>query len=682
MSEAVARIVRLERSVMWRSRVLSLQDRLALAIAIGGISAAVLVLLVRMRTLQIPVWILVLGALGVSTIAALVRSFFDRADERDAAFQIDESLGLHDRVATAHLVIARGGPQGTLEEALIEDAAERAGHHSASSVVPLRMRKWHALAPLSLIALTAALMVMPPAAAVNEAVAAERTDIDNAADHLERTASEVEQIVPDGTETAKLANEQGELGRGLRRSAATRADVLKRLSSLEDRIRRRHDELASTRADEIVTLADRQLGSALSTLSTAKKKGQLDDGKLVDSSDRTIDVPQATPKKENEAIRPTGDKSLNSASANKNAGLTASTDHSRPANNQPKEADPKNQVTTAPQNKPREPASGKDARVDPVKPAPGEASPPSASSDKTGDQRPGAPIPAGEKTAEQKSVEQPKVDQQPGEKLPNASQEQKGAADSLVNQAVRALPGLSEDLLKKAAQLRANELTAAEIEKLRRAAEALSRDLEQIAQSADLQRALQEMARQVSPEQIEQVARELGNQEKLKRELQSAARLLTDNQQAKEIAAGLAGELARARDEMRKQNRNEKPGGPQGQSEGRNDRPGDRDLGGRDRGSRSGAGKPPDKPSTEIDRRLAGQGRESSLRGKLQQGSRGEYLYLQTKAGAGAARAPYSSAYPQYRREAERSVQRTQVPPNLRSVVRKYFDAINPDSKR
>jgi hypothetical protein len=70
------------------------------------------------------------------------------------------------------------------------------------------------------------------------------------------------------------------------------------------------------------------------------------------------------------------------------------------------------------------------------------------------------------------------------------------------------------------------------------------------------------------------------------------------------------------------------------------------------------------------------------LQGKLQQGSRGEYLYLQSKAGTGAARAPYSAAYPQYRREAERSVQRTQVPPNLRSVVRRYFDAINPESKR
>jgi hypothetical protein len=70
------------------------------------------------------------------------------------------------------------------------------------------------------------------------------------------------------------------------------------------------------------------------------------------------------------------------------------------------------------------------------------------------------------------------------------------------------------------------------------------------------------------------------------------------------------------------------------------------------------------------------------LKGKLQQGFGGEYLYLQTKAGVGAARTPYSSAYPQYRREAERSVQRSQVPPNLRSVVRKYFDAINPDAKK
>ena len=74
--------------------------------------------------------------------------------------------------------------------------------------------------------------------------------------------------------------------------------------------------------------------------------------------------------------------------------------------------------------------------------------------------------------------------------------------------------------------------------------------------------------------------------------------------------------------------------------------------------------------------------KEAKASGNLQRGSNGEYLYLQTQAGAGAARAPYSTAYPQYRREAERSVERSQVPAHMRSMVRSYFDAINPDASK
>jgi len=40
------------------------------------------------------------------------------------------------------------------------------------------------------------------------------------------------------------------------------------------------------------------------------------------------------------------------------------------------------------------------------------------------------------------------------------------------------------------------------------------------------------------------------------------------------------------------------------------------------------------------------------------------------------------SFYTQYRREAERSVERSQVPPRMRSVVRSYFDRINPDAAK
>jgi hypothetical protein len=75
-------------------------------------------------------------------------------------------------------------------------------------------------------------------------------------------------------------------------------------------------------------------------------------------------------------------------------------------------------------------------------------------------------------------------------------------------------------------------------------------------------------------------------------------------------------------------------------------------------------------------------GKESVVKGKLQQRPGGEYLFLQSRSDVGAARAPYSSAYPQYRREAERTVQRSQIPTHMRSVVLRYFEAINPDGKK
>ena len=80
--------------------------------------------------------------------------------------------------------------------------------------------------------------------------------------------------------------------------------------------------------------------------------------------------------------------------------------------------------------------------------------------------------------------------------------------------------------------------------------------------------------------------------------------------------------------------------------------------------------------------KLSAGGREVRPGGTIQRKPGGEYLFLQAKPGVGAARAPYSSAYPQYRREAERSVERSQVPQHMRSVIRKYFDAINPDANK
>jgi hypothetical protein len=276
-----------------------------------------------------------------------------------------------------------------------------------------------------------------------------------------------------------------------------------------------------------------------------------------------------------------------------------------------------------------------------------------------------------QRASEQKTGDEKTGNEQAGERVTDAIDVLKAMPDAVADQAARALPKLSEELLKKAAELRANELTSSDIQKLRQAAESLSRDLAEIAQSKELQKALQEMARQVRPEELERVARELGNQEQLKKELEAAGRLLMENQQAKEMVAGLAQQLARVRDKMR-QRSNESNGQIK-----------DEQALGRDQALRAGRadeGKSPEKSRIAADTRR--QGRESSLAGRRQHGSGGEYLYLQSKAGAGAAHAPYSSAYPRYRREAERAVQRSQVPLNLRSVVRKYFDAINPDAKR
>ena len=690
MSEAEAKIVRLERSVMRRKRLLSLQDGLVLAVMMGGLMAAALVLLVRLRPIGLPSWTVIVGAMSLAFAAVLIRSFLTRASVSDAAFLIDESLKLDDRVATSHLIIERGGPRRGLEEALIEDAADRVGTQRAASVVPFRMRRWYTLSLVSLVGLLAALMIPTRSLPVAEALAAERVDIESAGEQLEQASAEVEQAVPPGTETATLAKEQAELGRGFRRSPATRAEALRRLSSLEGRIRRRHDDLASTRADEIVSLADRRLGGALATLATPhRKRLEADQSRLVSPADELAGVSKREPNKENRAAPPSGGQKPSESSREKSlqSRPTGSRTQAPTKGDQPNTAGEmtKGKSGAEPQNRPQEPVSGKDlkadsTRTDSTKPDPRvakTAGEPGAS----GDQKPAEQNPSdlktdGAKTGDLNTGERKADREEPTGQPAGSLDALKAVPNSLVEQGAKALPRISAELLKKAAELRANELSPADIEKLRKAAESLSRDLAPIAQSKELQQALQEMARQIRPEQIEQVAREFGNQEKLKQELDAAARLLMENQQAKEMVAGLAGQFARVRDEKRQQD-NGQPSGRSGmryeETRSRNQSSGS---------NRANAGGAPEKLETAADRRLAGQGRESSLKGKLQQGSGGEYLYLQTKAGVGAARTPYSSAYAQYRREAERSVQRSQVPTNLRSVVRKYFDAINPDAKK
>lgn len=678
MSEAAAKIVRLERRVMWRMRLLSLQDSLAVTLTPAGLIAAGFVVTARLRPIAIPVWPVVIGMLSLSIAAVLIRWFLTRTGERDAAFLIDESLELDDRIATSRLIIERGGPTGGLEEALIEDSAARVNNQTPASIAPFRTRRWYPLALVSAIGLVVAIMIPPRSLPVDQALVAERADIATAGEHLEQTAAEIERALPPGTETAKLAQEQAEIGRGFRRAGSSRAEALKRLSALEERIRVRHNDLSNTRADEIVSLSDRRMRDALSTVPTARRtQSGPDDSSLATLADESGGALKKGAAKEKQATTPNSNvRSVESQAANSrqspaHGSRAQTTAKAERSSTDAAAADNAKQVE--PQKRPQEPVSSQgNSNADLTK----ERGDPEASSStnlpdqKRSNPSPGDPRADGEK-ATGENIRDRRADEQERTGRPEDSLEAlKAVPDSLAQQAAKSLPRLSEELLKMAAELRANELKPADIEKLRKAAEFLARDLEHIRQSKELQKALQEMARQIRPEQIEQVARELGNQEELKSELEGAARLISENQQAKEMVAGLAGQLARMPD--RRQRRDKKLYGGIPDKKAR--------AGDGPSGSNQDAAATPEE--LETARRLAGQDRESKLKGKVRERSGGEYLYLQSKAGAGAARAPYSSAYPQYRREAERSVQRSHVPPNLRSVVRKYFDAINPDAKR
>ena len=76
MSEAVATIIRLERRVMWRMRLLSLQDSLALAVMTSGLISAGVVLLARLRPIEFSLWAVIIGAVGILFAAALTRRWF------------------------------------------------------------------------------------------------------------------------------------------------------------------------------------------------------------------------------------------------------------------------------------------------------------------------------------------------------------------------------------------------------------------------------------------------------------------------------------------------------------------------------------------------------------------------------------------------------------------------------
>lgn len=709
MSESAVKLSEFERQVMRRKRLLALQDRVALTALISCLVVAGFVLFARMREGgSIPR--AVLAVIFAIELGAFAWHWFKtRATRREAAFLIDRKLELEDRVSTAHGIIEKGGPQREVEFALIDDAAERVTGKRASAIVPYRIHRWYALSLIGVAALVAALMIPERSLPGGAAIAEARENIQNAGEQLEQASEEIVQAAPSESETAKLAREQVELGRAFRRSPETREEALKKLSALEDRMRQRHGELASTRADEIVNMAQRRLRSALRAMPRQQnKEAEIAEGKQADDEVSEPDDTVATSENANTArtnrrdknrkqIAPKPPASRMAKGANANSNSTSdptavaqrvevnankSTNRNQPspsASNQKQPADNNRQPANAqaqagqaePQNRLQKPVSGTDA---------------SASNNQPSDsQRPPAANEAGQKSDGQPSSDQ---NEQGGEQKPDASKNpSNGLTGLMAEQTAKALPNMSEELLKRAAELRAGQLKPEDLKALQQAAQFLASDLTRLAQSKELQQAAMELAKQITPEQLEQFARALGNQEQLKQELEATAKLIMQNQQAKAMIAGMAQKFAkmgeqfggRERGEIRnRQQGNNQTGEPSGnETTGRGNGSADAR---RERELTRMSGGLTERTDGAIAR--TGQGKETKLNGKLQHGNGGEYLYLQSKAGAGASRAPYSSAYPQYRREAERSVERSRVPPRMRSVVRSYFDAINPDATK
>ncbi|MFL6216413.1 MAG: hypothetical protein ACJ74J_21190 [Blastocatellia bacterium] len=711
MNEAAAKLKDFERAVMWRKRWLALQDAAAVALLAAGLIAAALVLLSRLQVVRLH-WSVALIAVVVVMGLIAWRWLRTRATAKEAAFLIDSTFALEDRVTTAHQILARNESQRVVERALIDDAASRLDDKRAASVAPYRLRAWHAIALVGVAAFVVAVMIPTRQLPGGEAIVEAQADIQTAGEQLEQVGEEIARLAPAESETAKLAREQAALGRSFRMSPESRAEALKQLSALEERIRQRHTELAETHADEIVSVAEKRLRNAIEP--ARKEKGEQSEASETaqaanDSDARDEDQAKAASdaNKKTKGAKPRANHTANKvkAPATPSASSTSvaqSGNANRATNDAAQPSDAANATTppkaeSNPSDKSQAVSGNRQGQSKESSPKP-DASQPAADATtgaNTADKNPQSENPPAQSDAAAKADGQPRTDAnaQADPQNPDAAQNTdapKESSNPLANlaaeQAGKMLPQLSQELLKKAAELRDGKMSPEDIKRLQQSAELMARDLSRIAQSKEMQQMAEQLAKQITPEQVEQFARALGNQEQLKRELQATARLMMENQQAKSTVAGLAQNFAKWGEQFDRRNPNasgnRQPNADanprEGNMRGRGTPNPEDERAGRE--IMRAAGGLTDK--ADGPRRPTGQGRDARLSGNPQRGAGGEFLYLKSPAGQGASRAPYTSAYPQYRREAERSVERSQVPPRLRSVVKGYFDAINPDAAK
>lgn len=728
--EAISKIHSFARSVMWRRRLLALQDTLAWGLLAGGFISAALIFYIRWKTIQTPVWIVVLVVFSAVFAALLTRWSMSHTNENDAGFLIDETLNLEDRFTTSQALIGRKQTASEVEQALIEDAANRVTDSKPAAIAPYRIKKFYALSAVALIAFVIAMMIPQKSLPGGEEVVQAQADIQAAGEQLEKNSTEIEKFVPPDTVTANLAKEQAELGRSLRRSSDTRADALKKLSSLEDRIRQRHDEIKNTRADDIVALAQKRMGAAIAQMGSRNiqqavtEKEQAGKNQATTNSSPT-NKPIDTGKSPSET---TENKTANSQAANsrtaKTSGKNPKTDKGKTnqsdtaiatPNPADKNAAKQSTETIAKANQTEQKNPGEKTGQNQVagnQKNEGEKSSTSqktdASSGQNGkrdknqqsqvskDATPEVPEIGKVQPPEKDkptSTEQQEANNQEPEKSENKEQEQNKDAANLLATTIagQTTKLLSEQLLKKAEELKSGKMSAEDIKRLALSAGQLAKDLAPIAQSKEFQKSLEELAKQVNVQQLEQIARELAKDEKLQRELRAAGKLLWENRQVKDMVAGLTKTGAEIEADMRQQ-RGENPGNQPPNSLSRQQSEpialsGKGNTTGQQKGStgqgmqQGSGGQGTQTARVETERKLAGQGREAKIAGQMQNRQGGDYVYSGARPGTGAARIPYSSAYPQYRRQAERSVERSQVPKQMRSMIRNYFDAINPNGK-
>jgi hypothetical protein len=207
---------------------------------------------------------------------------------------------------------------------------------------------------------------------------------------------------------------------------------------------------------------------------------------------------------------------------------------------------------------------------------------------------------------------------------------------------------------------------------LREAAGQLGASLEGVEGAEQLQEALEALAEgEISAEELEALAEAIDGLEARAAAQEAARRLSAANRAAKQRIAGRGapGDEAEAGPFAGRGSTNDR--------EGQAYRP-------EDEGStmKDDAGARPDSKgdyeAKHQSERLDEQGYTSQARGKLQGSGRGSSLFVQTAPGKAAATVPYQEAYPRYLRSAERSIERSDVPPEMRDVVRDYFDSINP----